>query len=374
MAIYWSKNPIPINVYPPLSGQQKVQLTIKVESQHLLGDFAAICTLALRSLTGESVTFQIASILDAVLEESKINETFSLTAPVSRSLYTCRRFQLEAIIVGTTTPLSLGTLSGNHTVVMGKTSHNDFAVNKTITELYAPMYSRPSVFNVKKGVPFFVTRYFPGTILPITLRYKFAKKVVTSLGYYRISVVNLPTVNTEGVFHILIDQYPADDEKPDVEIDFLLGNPAIGYAGWEYLSFQDEDPQNILKRFIFRSKKGGWETFACTGVSTEQIEVDRDIAQRNLPVNYRTDTPETFAWNSNSIVKVKVNSGWAHDMEHARWLAWELMLSNEWYEIINGERVPILLNTKSVVAFEDERFLSSLSFEYQYAVPILEPL
>jgi hypothetical protein len=367
MATYWSKNPIYIPVTPDITGPSRILLTINVEDRHMYGAYRLACELVLFSQNGEDVVFKIDSVLDAILEESKLKDAFSTTDEFVRATYTCRRFQIFSKRIGTETTINLGT----YTVILGGVVHHLF-YGTLPNEYWFNLHSRPSVLKVKRGVPLYLSAYI--TTHPAFTEVGFLFQKIDSIGGSRLVRKYVTELTTDtNIFHLLINEWPLADEKPQFSVYLQAGSSFIDPFGTNCQFEVEEDDSPINRIFLFRNTKGGWETFTTSGILTEQLEVDRQILETGVQRFYPQGVLGTKnIWQTEASVKIKVSTGWLPDAEYARWLAWELMLSTEVYELKNdGDRKPIILNTKSLTTYQDENYLNAIAFEYSYSFPIL---
>lgn len=361
MAYFFSKNPITKVV--PANGAALVRLDVQVEPSYEQETYTSVCTLQLSPGQDGNCTFRLESILDAVVESDLVADALDLSLPFQVNTKSIRQFNLVVSRLDGSGNLIDTESLGINTVVWGA---RPFRSSGSNPELGVPMilHSRPAGMVVRRSNLFLsVLALFQTNTTYVRYRFKAAdesERVVNS------NPVELDSL--ESVWHIRLDQWPLESELPKFEVEVMQEESVMLGP----FTFEEDRTEYALERlFLFRNSKGGWEQFNTTGTGIEKLEGEKQVAERLIGHTYSPTDANQFIWRQDFILKMKVNSGWFPSQEQARWLMRELALSMEVFEVIDGQKFPIVIATRSLESYQDENYLTAFSFEYTYAQPFI---
>lgn len=361
MAYYFSKNPITKVV--PSNGASVVRLEIQVEPTYEQETYTTVCTLQLSPGQDGNCTFRLESILDAVVESDLVADALDLSLPFQVNTKSIRQFNLVVTrLDGSGNQIDTESL-GINTVVWGALPFRSAGAG---SELSIPqsLHSRPAGLVVRRSNLYLSVLAWL-QMGSTQVRYRFlspggTERIVDS------NALGLPSM--ESVWHIRLDQWPEPSELASFEVSVLQGGtPILGPFTFE----EDRTEYPYERHFLFRNSRGGWEQLNTTGTGIEKLEGEKQVAERLIGPTYLPTDARQFIWRQDILLKMKVNSGWFPSQEQARWLMRELALSMEAFEILDGQKIPIVITTRSLESYQDENFLTAFSFEYTYAQPFL---
>lgn len=360
---YFSKNPIYKDV--AVEGAAMVRLDLYIESAFGEADYSLIHSQRLVPDVSGNCRFRLETVLDAFLESERASDLVEGSNGFSKSTKTARYFRPFTIRIdsdGTEhEPVELST----DLVILGAYAWNKFPT-LAVKSLNSILHNRPSPLTIRQ-IPNYLSIYSEFSPGFSKIEYTF----YAADGTPRVFEMDFVDDAYQGITHKKLDQWPLASEKSIFQVRFIQGVWADPLG--PFLFNLDRSYSPIERVFIFRNAQSGFETFVATGIGVEKLETDRTVADRIVGPDYSPGAATQFIWQQESQVKMKVNSGWFPNLEQAKWLAWELMLSTEVYELIGEQRYPVVISTKSLETFQDENFLSAIAFEYAYAFPILAP-
>lgn len=358
---YFSKNPIVIN--RDAEGASFVRLELHIESSYQAADYSLVHSQKLAPDTTGFCKFRIDSVLDAFLEDGRVPQWSYLAPYFKSSSYCVRYFRPYVVHIaadGTeAAPVELST----SVVMLGSRSWNEFVSGLGIPLGYF-LHSRPSELTIRGGFNYLSFYYEIATGLS-QIEYTFYAQDGTP----RIVTTTYTGGSFQGVVHADLNQYPTVDEKSRFSVRVIQGDWGDP-LGPVYFNF-DSSYCATERQFVFRNSKGGFETLTTTGLATEILSAERSVADRITSPEYAIGSGKQFVWQQETSCRMVVNTGWLPNQAQARWLAFELMQTREIYEMMNGQPMQIILNTKSLEAFKDEDYLKGFALEYNYAFPVL---
>jgi hypothetical protein len=119
--------------------------------------------------------------------------------------------------------------------------------------------------------------------------------------------------------------------------------------------------------FLFGNSAGGVDTLRTYGDHITTFETDYELSGKTLPSGYSSTDREVIKTGISSEDTFEVSTGFLYSKEQKEYLK-ELLLSEEAFEIIDNEKVPITILTKKDELFKQSDNLYALRFEYAIAI------
>ncbi len=370
----WSKNLVVTEVLNVAAGQQ-AQLELYVETAYLSDEFEKVLTMERPHHRLGNAYFSYSHVLDAILEAGAEKDVPSPSQTWKVHRHSVRRFY-------TRTRLVMGELSTDwqaqptRTVFLGGIPFQHFPQDLSLAQApffgisgqalmdntagtlqvrQAPLYL--SLFGYASNEDRLIFRFtgLDGTPRTETVQYDWTEESGAVEGQAAL------LLHTRR-----LDSWPRADERDEFTVEFESGVSQVYNAGpWRFSV--DRSYVERERTLLYRSAKGGWQTFTCHGLSSTSLAVQRQEASRALQVGYDPIQPTHFAAGLTAATKVKVSTGWFDDVNTGARVLTEIMFSRQIYELVNGQWLPILLGKDSVDLRESERdFMRGTTIEYRY--------
>lgn len=156
-----------------------------------------------------------------------------------------------------------------------------------------------------------------------------------------------------------------DPSKPVRKYDVGLWDSDGNIIGHTRTYILDETPSPYTRYFLFQNSLGGMDTLRTTGKAMKDFQGEIDIYEQILPVDYSIQTGQFRKSYASFHNEMEVSTG--HLTKQAADYLQELLLSKEVYEITDGIRVPIIIDTDSFRIFSDGDYRYYLRFNYRNA-------
>lgn len=156
-----------------------------------------------------------------------------------------------------------------------------------------------------------------------------------------------------------------DPSKPVRKYDVGVWDTDGDTIGHTRTYILDETPSPYTRYFLFQNSLGGMDTLRTTGKSMKDFQGEIDIYEQILPENYSLQTAQFRKSYASFINETEVSSG--HITKQAADYLQELLLSKEVYEITDGIRVPVIIDTDSFRIYSDGDYRYHLRFNYRTA-------
>lgn len=117
--------------------------------------------------------------------------------------------------------------------------------------------------------------------------------------------------------------------------------------------------------FLFESSLGAFETLRTTGEHTKAISTEATIAQRITEVGYTNSDGETEKFDVTGNNTFLQSTGYK-TKDEIEWLE-DLLYSKKVIEIVNGEYIPVIINTAGITKYKTRDNLFAYTFEYTHA-------
>lgn len=159
--------------------------------------------------------------------------------------------------------------------------------------------------------------------------------------------------------------YIKDTSKTIEKYEVWLEDGASSVISEVYTYVLDHVRKPDSKYFIFANAYKMPEGMRFTGKSSRHTEYSFLKSHREFSNDYGVDDPSMIKSNSREVEFREISSGWV-TLEEINWMR-EILLSNEVFEIVNGEIVPVIIETEKLVINEDDSNLRELTIVYRYA-------
>ena len=163
-----------------------------------------------------------------------------------------------------------------------------------------------------------------------------------------------------------------DNEKEVLQYTVWLtsGNDTI--LSEEFTYTMDNVRHSNTKYFIFNNAFKVAEGARFTSQYKESSNYSFQKSQRTLDKGFNMDSPSLIKSNTQETKSCEITSDWL-TIEEMNWLR-ELLTSESVYEIVNGNLIPVFIDTESVNILEGNNNLRALSISYIYAHPDKVPV
>lgn len=125
-------------------------------------------------------------------------------------------------------------------------------------------------------------------------------------------------------------------------------------------------PEANTQYFLYNNSLGGYDTLITTGKKSLTVDVSKEDFENILPVNYTLADKQSSTFNHQSQDVYTVSTGFISKDEANR-IAHELLMAEDVRIVIGTERVPVVIDTRSSLVFEDDTLLYFVRFSFRIA-------
>lgn len=366
LPLYFSQNPVVVEV-PATEPGKKVYLEIWAESQHGEGDFRKLITLEAVGNAESIAQFRYLEVaLDAWLRKQPVELPQQAAGQITRCKRNILNFYCRYVENKANGALGVFSDSGYSSVLLGGLPFEVFPdldfFSQYLPQKKAFLTWQPD--QKKVGRDQCETLYF--LVLDKSLASLKAK-----VGTF-VAGNSIPTFSYRE--HSL-QEYGTDDFK-------LLAIPlniASLQADANRFSIQLVKQNDVAlselrtfvitretqeRYFLFRNSLGCFDTLRCTGQLEQKLQVESELATREIPVGYASSFSPESVWKLTGRKSMKVSTGWVtrDTMDYLQ----EFFLSKVRYQQRNGKWLAIKLTTKNFIFSADSLNRPALQFEYEF--------
>ena len=120
-----------------------------------------------------------------------------------------------------------------------------------------------------------------------------------------------------------------------------------------------------MRCFLFRNPAGGFDTLRTVGESEHGFKNKKTLASKVLPYDYKVEDGEQSIVAFEARQTFTANSG-VVNKETIEYLQ-SFLISDLVFEIVNGEFLPVIVDSKKAKISQARNHMHSLQFNYEYA-------
>lgn len=360
--LYFSRNPIPIDFATAEQEQPnfRFELTVTPTSQTPI-------TLKGKPGSDGRYSFDISALLHTYLRPG-----LPVTQVRGRKVTdTIESFRVDKKAIYGDEPTVREQSTETHAVLMGGLAfadwpaHEVFAASRWLTW-------QPAEKTVLPSSPEFLYFLHVGQEVQYKIHFRAHYSDGSEDGYFEN--FGLPLRNYEiQNFGVGYDQAAIGDLQPSKRVQYyeVFVSTSTDPASTENKSevrryVVDHRYYEHVRHFLYLNSLSGLDTLTCTGVFTDESQVERQAGEYIVTGAYQATDATIFTRQSGEQYGWQGNSG-PLSAEHKRHLR-ELLLSDYVYEYLpNGIYAPIVLDTKKASWVTDRQNRHSLSFRYTMA-------
>ncbi len=115
-----------------------------------------------------------------------------------------------------------------------------------------------------------------------------------------------------------------------------------------YMITQTTPPNT--RYFMFLTSLGAYEVIRTTGIAERTVEFQNEIIEKHLTEDYSATDGQFQSGDKTLQARSRYSSGWITGRYAQLWLEYmqDFMLSNQVYEITGGQRVPVIIQSRSM--------------------------
>jgi len=371
--VFFDKNPVPLDLYETANGSQdnyKIFVDVKVEDQAGSGSYNSKIKLAIPPDSNGKSHFELRQAFRGVLSADPPNLS---TGTLGRLKDRIKLFivQYGDIYDDLTQPGSLITTVPS-IIMMGGLAKRSYPDIDFFSQ-YLPTYKKfMSWAPVEKYIDDYQEDYLNFWIYDQDIT---TLKLMIKAYYDDDTDQSNATRILNGVEYGQLFLIPAGPSNSGANL-VNSGKNMIKYDLWltdqndavisEVRTYKITEFKHPNTRYImFLNSLGAYEVIRTTGQSEEMADFEREILQKNLTYNYNALDGEYQISNVSKTNRFIYSSGYFTGRYSDQWLEHmqELYLSQKVYDVTDGLRVPIIIQSGSMQVKKDADNKRSIRFE-----------